>query len=167
MTFSLIAAVSKNLVIGFKQKIPWYIPEDLYWFKKNTINKYVVMGRKTWETLHCKPLPMRKNIIISSNPITTKGVISFLSIKELFQFEMKNKKKEIMIIGGSSIYFQMFPYVDKLYITSINLYTQGDSYFPNFLNKNIWKATFYKKNYYFSDLKKIEFCFNILVRKTK
>ncbi|WP_343152950.1 dihydrofolate reductase [Buchnera aphidicola] len=165
MTFSLITAISKNLVIGFKQKIPWHIPEDLIWFKKNTINKFVVMGRKTWESLNCNPLPMRKNIIISSNPITTKGIISFFSIKELLEFEKKNKKKEIMIIGGSHIYFQMFPYIDKLYITNIDFNIIGDTYFPNCFKKNMWKMIFHQKKYYFYNLKKIKFCFSILIKK--
>ncbi|WP_343153850.1 dihydrofolate reductase [Buchnera aphidicola (Mindarus keteleerifoliae)] len=165
MTFSLIVAVSNNLVIGFNGKIPWYLPEDLLWFKKNTIHKFIVMGRKTWESINCKPLSFRKNIIISSNPITTKGIISLSSIDELLKFEVKNKKSEIMIIGGTSIYFQMFPYIKKIYITNININVEGDAYFPIFLKKNTWRIIFQKESYFLSNLKKIEFCFNILVRK--
>ncbi|MDE5285609.1 MAG: dihydrofolate reductase, partial [Buchnera aphidicola] len=74
MNISLIAALSKNLVIGRNNKIPWYIAEDLKWFKKNTIHKNIIMGRVTWQSIG-QPLIMRKNIVISRNKIKKNGVI--------------------------------------------------------------------------------------------
>ncbi|MBZ2279867.1 MAG: dihydrofolate reductase, partial [Buchnera aphidicola] len=79
MNISLIAAISKNLVIGKNNKIPWYISEDLKWFKKNTINKNIIMGRMTWQSIG-KPLIMRRNIVISQKKIQKSGIIWAQSI---------------------------------------------------------------------------------------
>ena len=67
MQISLIVAFTQNRIIGKDNQMPWHLPRDLAWFKRNTLNKPVIMGRKTWESLPKKPLPGRRNIVISRN----------------------------------------------------------------------------------------------------
>ncbi|WAI19092.1 MAG: type 3 dihydrofolate reductase [Buchnera aphidicola (Brevicoryne brassicae)] len=138
----MIAAISKNLVIGYNNKIPWHIPEDLQWFKKNTINKNIIMGRLTWESIG-KPLSMRNNIVISKNKIEKKGVIWANSISNAI-ISAQNSK-EIMVIGGAQIYKKMLFYANKLYLTHIDINIIGDTYFPEYKNFLYWKTLFKKK----------------------
>ncbi|QCI22026.1 type 3 dihydrofolate reductase [Buchnera aphidicola] len=158
MNISLIAAVSSNLVIGYNNKIPWYIPEDLKWFKKHTINKSVIMGRLTWESIG-KPLLMRHNIVISKNKIEKKGIISVNSISKAII--SAKYAQEIMVIGGAQIYKNMLFYANKLYLTHIDAHIIGDAYFPKYKMFPNWKRLFKKKyikneknpyNYYFEIL---------------
>lgn len=160
MNISLIAAVSKNLVIGYNNKIPWYLPEDLKWFKQNTINKNVIMGRLTWQSI-LKPLSMRTNIVISSNKIKNKDIIWADSISNAIIASKHDR--EIMIIGGATIYKQMLFYANKLYLTHIDVNIIGDTYFPNYKLYPSWKILFRKsfnKNY----LNPYNYCFEILSR---
>ncbi|QIQ41746.1 MAG: type 3 dihydrofolate reductase [Buchnera aphidicola (Microlophium carnosum)] len=142
MNISLIAAISNNLVIGYNNKIPWYIPEDLKWFKEKTINKNIIMGRITWESIR-NPLPMRKNIVISSNEIKTEGIIWANSISNAIISAQCNQ--EIMVIGGSKIYKKMLFYANKLYLTHIDINIIGDAYFPEYRLYPYWKVLFRKK----------------------
>jgi len=142
MNISLIAAISKNLVIGRNNKIPWYLPEDLKWFKKQTINKSVIMGRLTWESIS-KPLSMRKNIVISHNKIKQEGIIWANSISEAIILSEYNQ--EVMVIGGSKIYKKMLFYANKLYLTHIDINIVGDAYFPKYTLYPSWKVLFRTK----------------------
>lgn len=121
---NIIAAVSRNNVIGVNNTIPWKIKEDMQMFKKLTTNNTIIMGRKTFESIG-KPLPNRKNIVISSNKIN--DVITYPSLKEALD-NCKNEK--VFLIGGSRIYEEGMNYVDKLYITLVNKSINGDTYFP-------------------------------------
>ncbi|AEO08503.1 dihydrofolate reductase [Buchnera aphidicola str. Ak (Acyrthosiphon kondoi)] len=160
MNVSLIAAMSKNLVIGYNNKIPWYLPEDLKWFKQKTINKSVIMGRLTWESIK-RPLPTRKNIVISSNEIKKKGIIWADSISNALISAKYNK--EIMVIGGSKIYKKMLFYANKLYLTHIDINIIGDAYFPKYTLYPSWKVLFRKK--IFKDKKNpYNYSFEILSR---
>ncbi|MBZ2279032.1 type 3 dihydrofolate reductase [Buchnera aphidicola] len=141
MNISLIAALSKNLVIGRNNKIPWYIAEDLKWFKKNTIHKNIIMGRVTWQSIG-QPLIMRKNIVISRNKIKKNGVIWARSISNAILLADYNK--EIMVIGGEKIYKQMMFYANKLYLTHIDKNIIGDTYFPKYQLFSSWKVLFKK-----------------------
>lgn len=121
---NIIAAVSRNNVIGINNSIPWKIKEDMQMFKKLTTNNTIIMGRKTFESIG-KPLPNRKNIIISSNKIN--DVITYSSLREAIN---NCKNEEIFLIGGSKIYEEGMNYADKLYITLVNKSINGDTYFP-------------------------------------
>ncbi|QCI17550.1 type 3 dihydrofolate reductase [Buchnera aphidicola (Acyrthosiphon lactucae)] len=160
MNISLIAAISNNLVIGNKNKIPWHVPEDLKWFKKRTINKNIIMGRLTWESIK-KPLPMRTNIVISSNEIKEEGVIWVNSISNAIISAQYNK--EIMVIGGAKIYKKMLFYANKLYLTHIDTDIIGDSYFPQYKLYSSWKVLFQKKNIK-NKLNQYNYTFEILSR---
>lgn len=160
MKISLIAAISNNLVIGDNNKIPWYIPEDLKWFKKNTIHKNVIMGRLTWESIG-KPLPMRTNIVISRNEIKKKGIIWVNSISNAIIASKYDK--EIMVIGGGKIYEKMLFYANKLYLTHIDINIVGDTYFPRYQLFKSWKRLF-KKNIIKSKTNSYNYSFEILSR---
>jgi dihydrofolate reductase len=143
MNISLIAAISNNLVIGYKNQIPWYLPEDFQWFKKNTIKKDIIMGRLTWESIGKKPLSMRNNIVISRNEIKKEGVIWANSISNAIISAKYDQ--EIMVIGGAKIYKKMLFYSNKLYLTHIDINIIGDSYFPQYQLYPYWKVLFRKK----------------------
>lgn len=157
---SIIAAISKNQVIGDKNNLPWNVPQDLAWFKKHTLHKSIIMGRLTWESIGI-PLPMRENIVISKKKINKKGIIWANSIDRAIR--LAQHKKEIMIIGGGSIYKQMIYRINKLYLTHLNLYVTGDTYFPNY-KKIKWKTTFYE-HHYANKITNFDYQFQILERQ--
>lgn len=129
---NIIVAIAKNNVIGKKNELPWYIPEDLKHFKKITDGKAVLMGSKTFESIINrlgKPLPNRTSIVISSNPEykVPEGVLLYNNLeKAIGDF----KDKEIFIIGGASIYKQTIDKAEKLYVTEVDKEIEGDAFFP-------------------------------------
>ncbi|AHG60227.1 type 3 dihydrofolate reductase [Buchnera aphidicola] len=161
MNISLIAAISKNFVIGHNNKIPWHLPEDLKWFKKNTINKNVIMGRLTWESIR-KPLSMRNNIVISKKKIDEKGIIWADSISNAILAATKYNQ-EIMVIGGAQVYKKMLFYAKKLYLTHIDINVNGDTYFPKYQLYPYWKIIF-RKNFIKNTINPYNYCFEILYR---
>ncbi|MBK4764754.1 MAG: type 3 dihydrofolate reductase [Pantoea sp. Brub] len=163
---SLIAALGINRCIGINNSIPWYLPADLAWFKKNTVNKIIIMGRITFESIGCVPLPKRLNIVISNNifnysNIFNNNIIWVKSLNEAIKLaNMLSNNKEIMIIGGASIYSQTLRHADRLYLTHIDCYIASDIKFP-FYNFNKWKCIF--KEYHNADNKNIyNYYFEIL-----
>lgn len=137
---TIIAAVAANNVIGRENKIPWNIPEDLKRFQKLTKGKFVLMGRKTYESIIAylgKPLPERKSIVITrqKNYKVPEGVEVFENIEEALN---KYKNQTLFIIGGAEIYKQTLPLAQKLFITEIHKNIEGDAHFPE-INKTIWQ----------------------------
>ena len=127
---SLIAAMSNNRVIGKDNQMPWHLPADLGHFKAITLGKPVIMGRKTYESIG-RPLPGRKNIVISRNSsYKVEGCETAVSLEEAI--ELVNEVEELMIIGGGNIYLQAMPLAEKLYLTFIDLNVDGDTQFPQF-----------------------------------
>ena len=125
---SLIVAMSKNGVIGNGGRIPWYEPEDLRYFKRLTVGKPVIMGRKTWESLPGR-LPNRDNIVITSNPnLITPGAWAFSSLTSAL--DAFSDATEIMIIGGANIYAQSIGLCDRMYVTIVGYDVEGDARFP-------------------------------------
>jgi len=122
----LIAAMTKDRVIGSDGKMPWHIPQDLKMFRKITTGNIVVMGRKTYESIG-KPLPERENIILSHTPV--EGVTVCGSILEAVRIgELSDKK--LFFIGGAEVYGQVINIVSHMLISWINGSHKGDSYFP-------------------------------------
>lgn len=136
MNLTLIAAISSNQVIGYNQTIPWKIPEDIKYFRETTMGQTIVMGRKTYESIG-KPLPGRKNIVITSSIKEIRGVQIINSSQELLE-NIKNIKNEIFIIGGQKVYEEFLPFANKMHITEIDLKINGDSFFPVW-NRSEWK----------------------------
>jgi len=122
---ALIAAVSRNRVIGKDGKLPWHLPEDLKRFKRLTTGHTVLMGRKTFESLG-KSLPNRRTIVLTSHPI--RGVETFTSIPEALK-ALRNEEK-VFVIGGGEIFSQLLDRADLLHLTIIDRVLDGDTYFP-------------------------------------
>lgn len=139
MTISLIWAMADNRVIGIKNRLPWKLPADMKWFRENTMGKPIVMGRLTFESFGAKPLPGRRNIIISRNPTySADGIEVFTSIEEAL--EATQDYEETMIIGGMSLYKQSLPLADRLYMTLVHANIDGDAWFPEF-DLQTWQET--------------------------
>jgi dihydrofolate reductase len=135
---SIIVAVSEDLGIGKNNELLWHIPEDLRRFKRLTYGKTVIMGRRTWESLPRKPLPGRKNVVITDIPHESfnEAVTAYSIDDALGKCE---KEEEIFIIGGGSIYRQFMTLADRLYITHVHKKTPADVYFPK-INPKTWKV---------------------------
>lgn len=157
---SLIAAMAADRVIGMDNAMPWHLPADLAWFKRHTLNKPVIMGRRTWESIG-RPLPGRKNIVISSNPCDAEGATWVTSVEEALQ--AAGEVEEIMVIGGGRIYEQLLPRADRLYLTHIDAEVVGDTVFPDFEPEE-WQSTF--SEFHDADEKNTHsYCFEILDRR--
>lgn len=136
MSFSIIAAIGKNNELGKSNDLIWHLPDDLKFFKEKTMNKKIIMGRKTFESLP-KLLPGRHHIVLSKNASFSEEVEVFSNINDLLK-KYNNIDEEIFIIGGSSIYKIFLDYCDKIYLTEIEKECKdADVYFPTF-NKSKW-----------------------------
>jgi len=132
---SIIVAMAKNRVIGKNNQMPWHLPADLAHFKKVTLGKPIIMGRKTFESIG-RPLPGRKNIIISRNSkYKVEGCESVTSIEDALL--LVKDEEEIFIIGGGRLYAELISFADKLYLTFIDLDVDGDTKFPEFEQLNL------------------------------
>ena len=137
MEIVLIAAVDINLAIGKEGKIPWDIKEDLKFFRQNTENTAIVMGRATYDSIG-RPLPNRKNIVMTRSIQGRDGVVEVSSSKEAIN-EARSYSEKVNIIGGEYIYKEFLPLATKLLITEIELEVDSaDAFFPKW-DSNIWK----------------------------
>jgi dihydrofolate reductase len=132
-----IAARSANHVIGFNGTLPWHIPQDLKFFKQQTLNKPMIMGRKTRDSFGIKPLPNRPHLVISRDKnYSAEGSFVFDNFNDALiyaqAFNQKSNYDEIYVIGGGSLYAQVVDIVDRFIISEIDLSIQGDTYFPDF-----------------------------------
>ena len=136
MIVSLIWAMSKNRVIGIDNRLPWKLPADMKWFRRHTLGKPVVMGRKTFESFGGKPLPDRTNIIVTTDKTyKAEQAIVTHSIDEALK--ACGDADEVMIIGGMSLYKQTLPSADRLYMTVVDAEFEGDAWFPE-IDPNRW-----------------------------
>lgn len=149
---NLIVAVDEKMGIGYDNHLLETIPEDLKRFKDLTSGHIVIMGRNTWESLPNKPLPNRKNIVISSQKQE-----NFMTSAECLKY-IEDIKDDVFVIGGASVYRFFLPLADKIYITLIHKnFENVDAYFPN-INLNEWTIVDRKNgkgNYTFLTLKRI------------
>ena len=128
-TLTMIVAMAKNRMIGKDNQMPWHLPDDLKYFKAQTLNKPVIMGRKTFESIGSRPLPNRPNLVISRNPdFFAKDVQVFNSVENAIA--SLTDTPEIVIMGGAQIYAQWIDKVDRLLITEVNATPDGDAFFP-------------------------------------
>ncbi len=138
MIVSAIVAVARNRVIGKDNQIPWHLPADLKYFKRTTLNHHVIMGRKCFESIG-QPLPKRTNIVVTRNPyFLASNCLVAHSIEEALEIAHDNGEEEVFILGGGEIYAQSMPYWDRLYITEIDLETEGDVFFPEW-DESEWR----------------------------
>ena len=133
---SIIVAVSEDWGIGKDNELLWYISEDLKRFKSLTFGNTVIMGKKTWESLPRKPLPGRKNIVLTDDP--QESIDSCVTAYSIGDALSKCEKgKEIFVIGGGSVYRQFMPFADRLYMTHVHRKAPADVYFPE-IDPYIW-----------------------------
>ncbi len=152
---SHLVAMAKNRVIGVNNDLPWNLPGDLNHFKQYTLNRPILMGRKTFESIG-KPLPQRINIVISRSLSEIDGVNVFSEVQEGIAFAKQYNKKnqledEVIIIGGAQIFNETLPIMNRIVLTQVDCEIAGDVYYPeidmnNFLKKNISKHLKDEKN---------------------
>ena len=140
---NLIAAVDENWAIGNKNKLLVSIPADMKFFRETTVNKVVVMGRKTLESFPGgQPLKKRTNIVLTRDKnYKVKDAIVVHSVEALLEELKKYDEEDIYVIGGDSIYKQMLPYCILAHITRIHHAYEADTYFPNLDEMEDWEIT--------------------------
>jgi dihydrofolate reductase len=138
MIISLIAALAADRVIGMENAMPWHLSADLAWFKRNTLNKPVIMGRKTFESIG-RPLPSRHNIVLSRCQGSDPSVTWVGSLDDALA--AAGDAEEVMVIGGGGVYSQFLPRANRLYLTHIDTEVEGDTYFPDY-EPDEWDTSF-------------------------
>lgn len=132
-----IAAVAENGVIGSDNGMPWNIPSEFAYFRRMTLGKPVIMGRKTFESLGSKPLPKRPNLIVTRNPNwRAPDVMACTSLEDAIATARRiatgRGADTIFIAGGAEIYKLAMPLIDTLYLTEVHLKPEGSTFFPEF-----------------------------------
>jgi dihydrofolate reductase len=136
---SLVVAMADNGVIGTDGALPWRIPEDMRHFKALTMGKPCIMGRKTWDSLPKKPLPGRKNIIVTRDrEFRAEGGFVTYSVEEAIAHA--NDVEEICVIGGAEIYKAALPRATRVHLTEVHGSFKGNTALPPF-DKAIWRET--------------------------
>lgn len=126
---SIIVAIAQNKAIGINNQLLWHIPSDLKRFKQITLGHPVIMGKKTYESLPKKPLPGRRNVVLTDDPSDSfSGCTTVFSMDEIFS--LLDQEEEVFVIGGASVYKQFLPLADKLYLTMVHKDFTGDVFFP-------------------------------------
>lgn len=152
MKLSIIAAHDPNLVIGSEGGLPWHYSEDLKFFKKTTVNSPILMGRGVFEEINEKPLPGRKNVVLSRSK-SYDHVPTFKTIDDALDF--LSDEEQVFVIGGGEIYKQTMDRVDELIITQIKEKYEGDTYFPEYRDEigQTWKEVWREDHEEFSFVK--------------
>ena len=133
---SIIVAIAQNGTIGDKNALLWHIKEDMRFFRTTTSGHPVIMGRKTFESLGSKPLPKRKNIVITRSDVEFEGAFVAHSLEEAIA--MADDDAEVFIMGGAQIYVQALDIADRMYITRVERDYEGDTSFPE-VDYSKWK----------------------------
>lgn len=163
MIISTIVATAKNSIIGKDGQIPWYLPADLKYFKKTTLNHHIIMGRGTLESIG-RPLPKRTNIVLTRNPFyAASNVLVTQNIKEALSIAATNGETEVFIIGGGTIYEQTKALWDRVYITEVNVEVEGDTVFPK-LDPAHWKLLS-TEAHKADEKNEFDYVFKVLTRK--
>ncbi|ESJ23755.1 diacylglycerol kinase [Cupriavidus sp. HPC(L)] len=135
---TLIVARARNGVIGRDNTLPWRLPEDLAHFKRTTMGAPVIMGRKTWESIG-RPLPGRRNIVVSRNPeLRLDGAETASSLEDALRLCVG--VEQVFLIGGAQLYAEALPSADRLIVTEIDADIDGDAHFPD-IDPQRWIAT--------------------------
>ena len=138
MRIVLIAALDRNGLIGRDNDLPWRLPADLGHFKRHTLGKPILMGRRTWESLG-KPLPGRHNIVVTRDPgYRAEGATVVDSLDAALA--AAGEAEEVMVIGGAAFYRAMLPRADRLLLTRIDAAFDGDTWFPE-IDPDAWRET--------------------------
>ena len=144
MIVSVIAAVSDNGVIGRDGGLPWHLPADLARFKRVTTGHHMVMGRRTWESIGCRPLPGRPTIVITSNRnyVAERAAVAH-SLEEALAKVVGDD--EVFIAGGEAVYREALPRAERIHLTRIHADFEGDTHFPPF-DESGWEVVFEERH---------------------
>lgn len=139
MRVTFVVAIAENGVIGRDGGMPWRLSTDLQRFKATTMGKPIVMGRKTWESFPRRPLPGRRNIVITRDPgFQAEGAEVFHSLGDALAAAGADGG-EVCVIGGGQIYAQSLPMADRLDVTHVLGSLEGDTKFPN-IDPGQWRV---------------------------
>jgi len=149
MKIVLVAAIGENSVIGREGALPWRLKSDLQHFRKVTLNRPVIMGRKTYSSIG-KPLKDRTSIVLSSDlSLVAPGTVLATSLDAALDYARQDAEKrgvdEIMVIGGSDVFATMLPRADRLEITHVHASPEGDAFFPP-IDANAWQEVAREKH---------------------
>lgn len=138
MKISAVVAMSENRAIGLDNQMPWHLPDDLRWFRRQTVGKPVIMGRKTYDSIG-KPLPKRRNILLTRDRklAVSKAIITHSKRDALLAC---GDVPEICVIGGEEIYRLFLPELNRIYLTVVNAEVEGDAFLPEFEGE--WEESF-------------------------
>jgi len=163
IVISFIWGQDRNRLIGCDNALPWRLPADMAWFKKSTMGKPILMGRKTYESIG-RPLPGRSNLILSrQQDLDIEGCTVVHSLDEAKS--AVPDVDEIMVMGGAEIYALLFNQAERLYITEIDSEFEGDTWFPEF-DRTLWQEIFCETHQ--PDEKNIyPYAFSILERNSR
>lgn len=126
---SLIVAMDPHNVIGYRGELPWHLPDDLKWFKQVTMNKPVIMGRTTHESIG-RALPGRRNVVLTSkSELPVEGVETASSLQEAL--DLCREAAEVVVIGGAGVYLEALPICSRIYLTRLEDEFKGDTWFPD------------------------------------
>ena len=140
----IIAAIGKNNELGLENRLIWHIPGDLKFFKEKTLNKNIVMGYKTYESLPGL-LKLRNHIVMTHKDIKNNDIIIVNSLEELFNY-INPIDDDVFVIGGASIYKLLMPYSNKMFITQIDSTSKADAYFPKIIDDE-WEKKLLDSNF--------------------
>ena len=134
----MIAAVASNGVVGRNNELPWYLPEDLRYFKRTTLGKPVLMGRLTHESIG-RPLPGRRNIVLSRQAdLSLDGVDVVTGMAQALALAAGDCAPELMVIGGAQVYSLALPHATRIYLTEVHAEVEGDAWFPQW-DRSAWR----------------------------
>ena len=142
MRKALIVTMSRNRVIGRNNKLPWYLPGDLRYFKQATMGKPIIMGRKTWDSLSegYRPLPERVNIVMSRDTQwQAEGAETALYVGRAIELAFAEGSDECWIIGGAQVYGMFLDRVDEIHVTTVHTSGSGEVRFPDW-DRSGWSA---------------------------
>jgi dihydrofolate reductase len=160
MHISLIAAMDEERLIGANNSLPWRLPADMQWFRRQTMGKPILMGRNTFASIG-KPLPGRQNIVLSRNHgLHIEGCSIIHSLEDLEK--AAGAVDEVMVIGGGEVYDLTLPRADRLYLTTIAATFEGDAWFPD-INEAEWREVFLEEHAA-DEINAWPYCFRILER---
>ena len=134
---SIVVAIAQNHAIGKNNQLLWHLPKDLKHFKEITSGHTVIMGRKTYDSVG-KPLPNRRNIVVTRQEIIIEGCEVVNSLPDALK--LAEGTNEVFIVGGAEIYKQAMPLTDRIYLTIVHENFDGDTYFPE-IKEDIWEET--------------------------
>lgn len=151
---TLIVAKARNHTIGRNNTLPWRLPEDLAHFKRTTMGAPIIMGRKTWDSIG-RPLPGRRNIVVSRNPaLVLPGAEVANSLEDAQRLCVG--AQEVFLIGGAQLYAEALPSADRLVVTEIDADVEGDAFFPA-IDPTRWMET--SRETHHSDANGFDFAF--------